>query len=148
MSCIAPLVFIHWFGERNIFFSPVRDLVLDFFCGYTCCTLLSPSCGRILKLVYFLWIRHHTRPSADILPFVFSEVAPQLKVWFFSGPQNLACFLQVLTRCPPKLAVTSTLRSMHMELAAELGKVWVRSACCWGCQLLDSTCEAFPAAHG
>ena len=37
-------------------------------------TFLAHSCGRILKLVYHLWILQCTRSNADNLPFVSQVV--------------------------------------------------------------------------
>ena len=47
-------------------------------CGYTCSTLLAPSCGRILKLVN-LWFLQLTKLAAGNLSLVLQKVALQLK---------------------------------------------------------------------
>lgn len=52
----SPPVFIDWLQKRHVFHQLCWDLRLSWIYGYTCFTLLSPSCGRIPKFVCSLLI--------------------------------------------------------------------------------------------
>ena len=97
-------------------------------------TLLAPSCGRILKLVY-LWILQRISPNADCHPFVSLKWCYSSSFWFLSGPQTPACFLQVLPSCPAKLALPPPSGASTGSWLQREGK-WVRHACRLGCRRL------------
>ena len=60
--------------------------------AYTCFTLLAPSCGRLLKLIYFFFILLHYRPITDSLCFAFLKAMLKAQVgdFFLSQRFNLA----------------------------------------------------------
>lgn len=72
--------------------------------GYIRSILLAFSCGRILKLVWILWILQNIRPCADSLSFVFPKVALQLNIVVSLWPTDSTDFLHVLTSHLPKPA--------------------------------------------
>ena len=68
------------FGREISFVSPARDSRLSQnLYGCTCSTLITPSFGRIFKLVCLLLILQCTRSGAGSLSFIFLKVLLKLK---------------------------------------------------------------------
>ena len=84
--------------------------------------LPSPSCGRILKLLCFLLILQHTKPTVGNLSFVFLKVVLELEIVVSPLLADPGLF-SVPAPCLPALALTAAHRDTHKELTAELGEV-------------------------
>ena len=65
-------------GKELPSFRPTRDS--EIFFRYAFSTLLAPSCGRIIKLVYFLSILLHSRPITDSFLFVYPKAMLNVQV--------------------------------------------------------------------